>query len=576
MPDGPLNVLQFTHGNDGQVIFAGLVHFPSLASPSSRLFSREVGGSDDEDSSSLPYGRSPEGSSADASGGTSPASSSPRPAQSNSVMSLVYRQPPVSSASMPHSSIHGFPSMPRLGVASSAQPPLLRPPLRTLRFPSSSTTPEAIHRTTGDSVCGQHASASQHRCHLPLQRNSRCAEMPAVLSKSGQDHVTESVSVSNMAGKMSAARDSKQARPHRQGRGWDILRESLRMQKLRQAVSRSASTVAGTTRRHVQRRIHAPLDSRVADVAHPRLVSNSAIPENLKLLDIVETVAAPGGPRLCSRAASQAYPTEQGPSGVVRDDTESAAGTGGDVEVRDLADMLEERMVSTGQLVKVKTQAQLEQMLPCAPKVLSKDSSSNKKYCLSGCKSQTMGPVYEHGSECNSVDTVAGPEAVHPLHKDSECSTGPQDIVATPAPDPCRDCEKSDAAQTPRQCHVPAPAQTAHTGATKDEPAITEKTREKWIYVWDMHSRLYINRKMPGRFHHSSFVAGGAVKAAGSIVVEDGLLKQLTTWSGHYRPRASDIALFLQWLESNHVDMTNVELLLVKPHKPNSKMNKAA
>ena len=100
---------------------------------------------------------------------------------------------------------------------------------------------------------------------------------------------------------------------------------------------------------------------------------------------------------------------------------------------------------------------------------------------------------------------------------------------------------------------------------------VTEKPpekREKWIYVWDMHSRLYINRKMPGRFHHSSFVAGGAVKAAGSIVVEDGHLKQITTWSGHYRPRESDISAFLEWLKSKGVNMETVELLVVKPHKP--------
>jgi hypothetical protein len=118
-----------------------------------------------------------------------------------------------------------------------------------------------------------------------------------------------------------------------------------------------------------------------------------------------------------------------------------------------------------------------------------------------------------------------------------------------------------------------AGAGAGHLANAKDGTATLEKNREKWIYVWDMHSRLYINRKVPGRFHHSSFVAGGAVKAAGSIVVEDGVLKQLTTWSGHYRPRSSDIALFLEWLEAKQVDMKGVELLLVKPNKPQSKMN---
>jgi len=149
-------------------------------------------------------------------------------------------------------------------------------------------------------------------------------------------------------------------------------------------------------------------------------------------------------------------------------------------------------------------------------------------------------------------------------------------LETLPTTTPKRDGHATDATQTPFSCEPATAAPQEFIASAKDGTAVLEKAREKWIYVWDMHSRLYINRKMPGRFHHSSFVAGGAVKAAGSIVVEDGVLKQLTTWSGHYRPRASDIALFLQWLESNHVDMTNVELLLVKPNKPNSKMNKSA
>ena len=338
------------------------------------------------------------------------------------------------------------------------------------------------------------------------------------------------------------------------------------MRKLSQDVPRAANAASNVARKHSQRRIRAPIDGRVADVTHPRLVSNSAIPENLKLLDIVETVAAPGGARLSTHPVAQA---PIGEPGVSCDPGEGESmSVGGDVEVRDLADMLEERMVNTGQLVKVKTQAQLEEMLPCAPKVLSKDSSIGKKPGIPRQHALALAPVLEHAADCMS-------SAIQPARQVQsvavQCNVGPPGDNAISENKSVVDSEAMEIAA----CISRNQARNGHLAAAKDECAALEKTREKWIYVWDMHSRLYINRKMPGRFHHSSFVAGGAVKAAGSIVVEDGVLKQLTTWSGHYRPRASDIALFLQWLESNHVDMTNVELLLVKPNKPNSKMNKA-
>ena len=172
--------------------------------------------------------------------------------------------------------------------------------------------------------------------------------------------------------------------------------------------------------------------------------------------------------------------------------------------------------------VKVNTQAELEVILPRAPKVLGKDAARD-----------AMAAVPE--AELAQLSLSSGAAA-----------PGSWDGRGAP---------------------VARAASTAGDEAGKDAGGAVEKAREKWIYVWDMHSRLYINRKLPGRFHHSSFVAGGAVKAAGSIVVENGELKQLTTWSGHYRPRSSDIALFLEWLEAKHVNMSHVELLLVKPHK---------
>jgi hypothetical protein len=58
------------------------------------------------------------------------------------------------------------------------------------------------------------------------------------------------------------------------------------------------------------------------------------------------------------------------------------------------------------------------------------------------------------------------------------------------------------------------------------------------IFVMDSNGTFYAsNDQMIGDFHHSSFLAGGAVAAAGELEVENGVLKTISDKSGHYRPR---------------------------------------
>jgi hypothetical protein len=312
-------------------------------------------------------------------------------------------------------------------------------------------------------------------------------------------------------------------------------------------------------------------------VIHPLLASNTAIPENLKLLDIVETIAGPShsgrGLGSGSGGAAAAAPKDCSNGEDARKDRELAGDAVKEEPIMDLADRLEERMRCTGQLVKVKTQAELDVLLPRAPKVF--DSTARTGSMSAGHAAVVSAEAEVGMSGGQQVGVSAGGSA--------GCggSGGAEGVAAGRAPSKAEgsrrsvdgvveDCRDGGAAGESKaaQGHVAKSLSQA-----KDGTAILEKACEKWIYVLDMHSRLYINRKMPGRFHHSSFVAGGAVKAAGSIVVEEGILKQLTTWSGHYRPRSSDIAMFLEWLEAKQVNMKDVELLLVKPQKPNSKMN---
>ncbi|XP_041027945.1 IQ domain-containing protein IQM3-like [Juglans microcarpa x Juglans regia] len=89
--------------------------------------------------------------------------------------------------------------------------------------------------------------------------------------------------------------------------------------------------------------------------------------------------------------------------------------------------------------------------------------------------------------------------------------------------------------------------------------------RDKWIFVVSTSGRLYVGKKEKGRFHHSSFLAGGATVAAGSLVVEHGILKYISGYSGHYRPTDDSIYRFLSFLGEHGVNLNGVEIDRVTP-----------
>lgn len=64
----------------------------------------------------------------------------------------------------------------------------------------------------------------------------------------------------------------------------------------------------------------------------------------------------------------------------------------------------------------------------------------------------------------------------------------------------------------------------------------------KAIFVMDHDGNLYAsNYHAPGKFHHSSFLAGQPVAGAGEITVHNGEIQSLTRNSGHYRPSAAQL-----------------------------------
>ncbi|KAK6942631.1 hypothetical protein RJ641_028008 [Dillenia turbinata] len=86
----------------------------------------------------------------------------------------------------------------------------------------------------------------------------------------------------------------------------------------------------------------------------------------------------------------------------------------------------------------------------------------------------------------------------------------------------------------------------------------------KYIFVMSTFKKFYVGEKKKGIFHHSSFLAGGATLAAGRLEAEDGILKSISAYSGHYRPSDDCLDTFLSFLKENGVNLKEVEI-----HKAN-------
>ncbi|XP_071711089.1 IQ domain-containing protein IQM5-like [Rutidosis leptorrhynchoides] len=81
----------------------------------------------------------------------------------------------------------------------------------------------------------------------------------------------------------------------------------------------------------------------------------------------------------------------------------------------------------------------------------------------------------------------------------------------------------------------------------------------KWIFVLSTSRTLYVGQKIKGLFQHSSFLAGAATTSAGRMVVNDGVLKAVWPYSGHYLPTEENFKVFLCFLQEHRVDLSNVK-----------------
>ncbi|XXG88279.1 hypothetical protein AAC387_Pa12g0508 [Persea americana] len=108
--------------------------------------------------------------------------------------------------------------------------------------------------------------------------------------------------------------------------------------------------------------------------------------------------------------------------------------------------------------------------------------------------------------------------------------------------------------------YVPKDGRIIHkqTGELIDTTQGSEKG--KWIFVMSTTKKLYAGQKKKGVFHHSSFLAGGATLAAGRFTAENGKLKAISAYSGHYRPTEENLNAFLSYLEQNGIKLDEIEI----------------
>ncbi|HEV2211503.1 MAG TPA: hypothetical protein VG167_22270 [Verrucomicrobiae bacterium] len=63
-----------------------------------------------------------------------------------------------------------------------------------------------------------------------------------------------------------------------------------------------------------------------------------------------------------------------------------------------------------------------------------------------------------------------------------------------------------------------------------------------------------------GNFYHSSYLGGDAVMCAGTMLIEDGIIKGISTDSGHYRPSQMHVVNLLQSLQMRGVNVSTIEV----------------
>ncbi len=80
-------------------------------------------------------------------------------------------------------------------------------------------------------------------------------------------------------------------------------------------------------------------------------------------------------------------------------------------------------------------------------------------------------------------------------------------------------------------------------------------------FVISLEGQFFAGAIQPGKFHHSSFLAGSDLLFAGEWETnQEGQIIKLTNRSGHYKPQSSHLLATLRTLQERGADLSKIEL----------------
>jgi hypothetical protein len=82
-----------------------------------------------------------------------------------------------------------------------------------------------------------------------------------------------------------------------------------------------------------------------------------------------------------------------------------------------------------------------------------------------------------------------------------------------------------------------------------------------YIVILSADNKLYAAQKLKGNLHHSTFVEGKSVLAAGRFVIKNGVLVKFLALSGHYTPGEKMNRIFADYFNNCGVDPKTYEFL---------------
>lgn len=95
---------------------------------------------------------------------------------------------------------------------------------------------------------------------------------------------------------------------------------------------------------------------------------------------------------------------------------------------------------------------------------------------------------------------------------------------------------------------------------------ILTNTSGEIIYVVDRDRNFYVGKKNIGHFHHSSFLSGAPVLAAGSMVIEPGFkIVEVNNHSGHYKPGLEQLKLAAAIMQLRGANLNSIAFKFSPP-----------